>query len=277
MKTNPVDDHRIAEKADAVIASGSSSEIEALILRLENDQESDEATYCLANLYAALSIKCSENADSWREGSMATYRVKEIDLLRRLLKKKNPFYLEARTNLANALAHQGRGFEALKYWSADFSVSGDVPAVSALAKARQLIFMSHYLPDAGHTDAYRMKAVSLLCLLKNNSSSVSHPDVLKALKEDAQVLGCLEMEEVSKEMNESWRDYPAPTGISTDELKYRRWALNEGLFINPLNDITSSWIADQDILQFPSYTVKTGEGPFLAEAFSAIKREFCYA
>jgi len=53
--------------------------------------------------------------------------------------------------------------------------------------------------------------------------------------------------------------------------------LNHRIFLNPLNDISQSHIAAQDILQFPNRKVKQGEGPYFPAAFSTIKRDFCFA
>ena len=60
---------------------------------------------------------------------------------------------------------------------------------------------------------------------------------------------------------------------SPEEKTYRRWCLKELLFVNPINDITTEWIADQDILQFPNHTVSIGDGSFFAACLIMKKTE----
>jgi hypothetical protein len=66
-------------------------------------------------------------------------------------------------------------------------------------------------------------------------------------------------------------------GKSAGERSYRRWALLEGLFLDPLNDLGSHAIAARDILSLPSYTTSIGEPPTLIGFFNQMKQEFVSA
>jgi len=68
-----------------------------------------------------------------------------------------------------------------------------------------------------------------------------------------------------------------PLGDSDQERLYRRWCLQHGLFLNPLNDLGPFAIASQDVLTAPSIVVPIGEGPWLHGLYSQIKQEYCSA
>jgi hypothetical protein len=44
-----------------------------------------------------------------------------------------------------------------------------------------------------------------------------------------------------------------------------------------LNDLTTSTAANQDIVQFPTHSTRPARVPYFSAAFSAIKREYCFA
>ena len=43
-------------------------------------------------------------------------------------------------------------------------------------------------------------------------------------------------------------------GETSEEQAYREWCLNEGLFLNPLNDVSTASVAAQDVLHLPNHT-----------------------
>jgi hypothetical protein len=65
-----------------------------------------------------------------------------------------------------------------------------------------------------------------------------------------------------------------PIGASKDERHYRRWALQQRLFLNPLNDLGSHTIAARDMLSLPSFTTAIGEPPSLIGFFDQMKQEY---
>ncbi|MEM8637314.1 MAG: LA2681 family HEPN domain-containing protein [Cyanobacteria bacterium P01_G01_bin.54] len=66
-------------------------------------------------------------------------------------------------------------------------------------------------------------------------------------------------------------------GDSKEESDYRRWCLDEILFINPLNDLGAYSIASKDSLHLPNIVVPVGEGPYYAGTFNQLKQEFISA
>lgn len=76
------------------------------------------------------------------------------------------------------------------------------------------------------------------------------------------------------------REDPSPRvslGKSKREREYRRWGLDERLFLNPLISLGSVSCAARDTLNLPSIVSAIGEGPGLLGMFTQIKQEFVSA
>lgn len=63
-------------------------------------------------------------------------------------------------------------------------------------------------------------------------------------------------------------------GDSENEIKYRKWCLENRLFMNPLNDLGPYPIAGRDILTTPSMTLDVGVGPYYQGFYNQMKQEF---
>ncbi len=66
-------------------------------------------------------------------------------------------------------------------------------------------------------------------------------------------------------------------GRGERERRYRRWCLDNTLFLNPLNDLGSHSIAARDVLSTPSIVVKLGEGPYYQGFYNQMKQEYVSA
>jgi hypothetical protein len=66
-------------------------------------------------------------------------------------------------------------------------------------------------------------------------------------------------------------------GRAQQERVYRQWALDNTLFLNPLNDLGNNDIAAQDALTLPSYRTPLDDGPTLIGFFDQMKQEFVSA
>lgn len=276
-----------AQKCDAAIASGDQSELERLSLELEAFVEESVSReqecaihYLLGNLNTALSRVNKEDATSWRDGKWSKYAAIAFNHLRKaeLISKDDgsPYEKEIKTNLANELAHQRRSLEAMNYWQLD-AVEGDAPFVSALSKGRELGFLSFYQNDLSHTQLYQYEAYVLFRDLRDKSDQITHPRVVDTIQNEGQVLSLLEFGDQNFEALNGWQNEYDGNSYQEDEKLYRKWCLKNGLFANPINDLTNQWVADQDILQFPNHVVGVKEGPYFSAAFSALKREYCFA
>lgn len=251
---------------------------------IQPEQTVDKVVYCyyfLGNLHSAASSILRESASSWRSNIFPANKVDAINAFRMAeriaIKIGSPILCEIETNLANEMAHQRRNFECLEKWRCNFNVIGDSPFVSSLSKAKELLWVRHWLDDEGHSNSYYFSAYILLNNLRLNLKHTDHPDIVDMMKNDQEIISVLRFGDENQELIFNWDKNNLPDSMCKDEKTYRRWCLDNRLFVNPLNDITDQFIADQDILQFPSHKVKIGGGPFLSAAFSSIKREFCFA
>ena len=284
-----MDLEQIGIECDLAIETGEDQRISQLIDKvgsyLKADDLPDDAlakyNYFLANLYSKLSILRKEDFRGWRLGKFPENMVNAINKLRSAktfaISRDDFLPNEIQTNLANEIARQRRTIECFEEWTCDFSLEGDSPYVSALSKARELIWTSYWLNDPGHTDCYLLETYSFLNDLQSNLTKTSHPGVIKTMNSDPQIAKVMEFGRSKSQTEIEWdKNFPCPN-YSDDEKIYRSWCLKNRLFANPLNDITQKWIADQDILQFPNHIVNAGEGPYFSAAFSSLKREYCFA
>lgn len=280
--------NEIAQKADEAISSTDQGCIESLvqelILRLERKSKPNEECLChyiLANLYSGLFSILKESASGWREDNYPNNLTSQINHLRSaeaLISDSTRIYKnEIRTNLANAIAMQRRNIEVLDHWKCDFTIPGDAPFVSSRSKAKELIWISRWLNDPSHRELYKAEAYFLLKELKENLSKTDHSEIIDSLTTDDEIVLFLREGESSFESLKNWQHKHVENKCRDDEKKYRAWCLKNRLFANPINDLTTEWIADQDILQFPNHIVSLASGPFLSAAFSSLKREYCFA
>ncbi|WNO10484.1 LA2681 family HEPN domain-containing protein [Teredinibacter sp. KSP-S5-2] len=284
-----MDLNKFASTCDKAINASDIDKIKQLITKASNKVKLDETPdnikaiylYYIGNLHSAASKIQKESWHRWREQVYPSHKVQTINAYRTSLLllqefSNSPILNEIRTNLANEITDQRRSIEAFEIWSHDFSSPGDAPFVSTAAKIRELIYLHYYINDPGHAKSYIFSAYNLLNTLEENISESSHPGIINLLQYDKDIKNLRDFGLKCSKEDLSWDSTP-PTKYSKSEKKYRQWCLENRLFVNHLNDITKSDIADQDILQFPNYTSSYREGPYFSAAFSSLKREYCFA
>ena len=280
--------NEIAEESDKAISCENQRDIERLIrdleIRLKTNSPVIEKCYChyiLGNLYSGHSRLLKEDASGWRNDNFPKNLTSEINHLRlaeALISAHGQIDADAiRTNLANALSKQRRNIEILDYWKCDFTVQGDASFVSSISKARELLWISHWLNDPSHTHLYQYEAYLLLQELQKHISKKDHSEVINLFNTNTEVINLLEMGGELFSPLENLGKTSDEIKYANKEKEYRAWCLKNRLFANPVNDLTTEWFAARDILQFPNYKVRVGDGPYLSAAFSSLKREYCFA
>lgn len=278
----------LGAECDAAIDSEDLQKLNPLIERIKslnlNDIELEEICYLeyiAGNLYASVSSVMKEDLSAWRKAEFPRYRVEAINAYRRArilaYLFESPLLSNINTNLTNEISHQGRITEAISSWELDKEEVGGAPVVTAFSKARSLMWLTHFINDPGHVDCYLIEAYKLLKGLDKNIRQSDHPVIYDRLKNDPELRKLLKFGDEAFLESLDWAKVDVDQSYSDEEKRYRWWCLMLGLFINDLNDLTTDWIADRDILQFPSHKVKIGERQYLSSAFSAIKREYCFA
>jgi hypothetical protein len=180
------------------------------------------------------------------------------------------------TNLANQLDTAGRFVESRQLWGRALSLQ-PVFWMARANRARSLMHYAHALYDPGHTAVFALN---------------SHRDTIEALEhlEKHPNLGdpnlrvhflanatAIEQHFDLAAIAEHYRPDQHPLGDSDAERAYRRWCLNEGLFLNPLNDLGPHRIAAHDVLTLPNFVTALHEPPVLIGFFNQLKQEFVSA
>ena len=171
------------------------------------------------------------------------------------------------TNLGNALNHIGRFSEALEFWDYVLARSPNFGMANG-NRGLGLYYYTRLLYDPGHRVLFLMEARSALekaieqHLESNATDPIAH--LLKIID------GIL-----PNETNANVNDFSL--GRSLAERNYRKWVMDNRLFINPLNDLGELPIAATDVFTLPSIVLPISEPPHLYGLFNQIKQEFVSA
>ncbi len=179
------------------------------------------------------------------------------------------------TNLGNQLSAVGRFVEARPAWTRALE-EGDPSFGMALGnRGYGLMLYARSLYDTGHKRVFLHFAhKDLSAALSPKASRYTHPDAKAFFTErKTEIEGLLGARNVERAV--AMDEYPL--GDSRDEQHYRRWVLERGLFLNPLNDLGPHNIAARDILSLPTFTTAINEPPSLIGLFDHMKQEFVSA
>lgn len=177
------------------------------------------------------------------------------------------------TNLANALNHVGRVVEAVALWD---EVLREHPeySMSVANRGHAFFWYARYLYDTGHqgiflNESYHQIKLALSLGVEEHADNELRQWLSTLLK-----------------MND-WESFDfqpqdESRGRSKAERAYRTWALDNRLFLNPLNDLWNNDVAANDVLTFPSIIVKiedrkTGNPPEVYGIFNQLKQEYVSA
>jgi len=191
----------------------------------------------------------------------------EIDALRRC---------QILTNLANQLNTLGRFIEAHAYWTDALNIVPNFWMAMA-NRGRGLMYYSAALYDVGHAQilavhAYEdiTKAIEVARKYPNLGDTRAIPLFSESAEQIARRYKIARIKKAHKPND--W-----DMGSTSVERQYRRWCLDNVLFLNPLNDIEAASIAAQDILTLPDFITSIGEPPIVVGMFNELKQGFVSA
>jgi hypothetical protein len=183
------------------------------------------------------------------------------------------------TNLGNKLSAIGRPCEALAQW--DRAIALNARFAMALGnRGHGLIAYARSLYDGGHAGVLMGSAYAALTAASDADAIFDLHESLALAKRfeamAAQLASTLPLDAISQDLN---REYSL--GRSRAERSYRHWALDNHLFLSPLNDLGPYSIAAHDVLHLPSMTLglaNAGPGPPVAFGFyNQLKQEYVSA
>lgn len=182
------------------------------------------------------------------------------------------------TNLGNAMSQIGRPVEAVEYWDRALEL---LPTFSMARgnRGHGLYYYATSIYDEGH---------------KHLILKTAHEDLQNALSAESQRILEGNAHEAFERVKVEIEGYLAPCcleedaddvhgfslGDSEEEVSYRRWGLDNRLFLNPLNDLGPYPIAAADVLVLPSIVTDSQEGPSgpsLLGLYNQMKQEFVSA
>tara|TARA_R110002051_G_scaffold269600_1_gene329786 strand:+ start:1940 stop:3481 length:1542 start_codon:yes stop_codon:yes gene_type:complete len=180
------------------------------------------------------------------------------------------------TNLANQLNTAGRFVEALEYWTRALDLVPDF----WMAQGNRGIALLTYggaLYDDGHRDVFLIFAHDDLV------TALASEPILDAGGPPSAVAGFqAKLNQVNAYRNvdrlrEEFELNNHSLGETAAEQSYRRWCLNNHLFLNPLNDVGPIPLAARDVFALPGFVVPISKPPILIGFFNQMKQEFVSA
>lgn len=248
--------------------------IEQLRKARKDTVEEPELSYFLANAWEGLcAIRRTDDRSIWvwkqPEKENALLCLREAAQSRHFQSLRRGRQTQVLTNMGNLLSFVGRSFDAVRFYDRALAAFPNFGmALGNRAIAIQTLARAHY--DSGQASLLFHRAYRDFRIAPPNHL---HPDVNEEFRRHARHIEVMFPAEFLN-ADTPWSDFDL--GQSQDEQEYRRWALQQQLFLNPLITIGIS-LAARDTLNLPNITVAVGEGPGLLGLFTQIKQEYVSA
>jgi tetratricopeptide (TPR) repeat protein len=245
-----------------------------------NDWQKGVLHYFIANAWEGLRVlKHSTIKATWTwhqeeiEKAILNYR-----LCNKYLKNCNDqsYLCLSNTNLGNVFNTLGRFVEAIEFWNKTLALK-DSFSMAMINKAYGLVTYSRSLYDEGH------QAILLKYAYKLLKQGLKGNDIYHTARKFFENLAANIEAGFKKEYLQSeFKLKEFPLGKTIAENDYRKWCLQNYLFLNPLNDLGPFSIAARDILHCPSITTTISEHdspnpPVYFTFYNQLKQEYVSA
>lgn len=244
---------------------------------------SDQITlsYFTANAWGDKQNFRHRNADeAWKWEQPET--LNQILCLRRA--RRHPYFqqwdgvrqAQVLTNLGNQLDTLGRFVEALAHWNDALAVKPEF-GMARGNRGTGLFIYSNLLFDPYHKAPFYVAAYrDLEFALSSNANFEGYSDAQakEAFRRTREKIASIT--DISK-LERSYNLADFSLGDSEAERRYRKWALSERLFLNPLNDLGPYPAAAADTFVLPTFTTKLSEPPTWLGFFNQLKQEYVSA
>jgi tetratricopeptide (TPR) repeat protein len=185
------------------------------------------------------------------------------------------------TNLGNQLNTLGRFVEARQYWNEALRIEPRFWMARA-NRASALMYYANALYDDedfrifalhAHRDVtWALNDMEMWPELGDISVRAAFSDVAKQIKQK------FDLSRIEKDLKPSIRKAKkSAQKRGDDELAYRKWCLENGLFLNPLSDVEMGHISSQDVLSLPSFNIGLNGSLGLVGFFNQLKQEYVSA
>ena len=183
---------------------------------------------------------------------------------------------QIRTNLANRLYSLGRPVAANEQWLKALAIEPRF-AKALINRAKATASYAGAVYDRGHEIWLLSLARSLLDSALHESAYWESGDrdlFAPAFSEERDRIQAYLTE---AGLDESFDLNQWGLGATQEEREYRRWCLQERLFLNPLNDAYTDTVSATDVLHLPDHTYKIEEPARFPGYYNLLKQEYVSA
>jgi len=174
------------------------------------------------------------------------------------------------SNMGALLNHVGRFSEALEYWDRAVAFKPDF-AMGRGKRGYALTHYSHVLYDEAHVEKFLKKAKGDL------EAAVSGELYDDAKGHFRKRLKWVETSCPSASKGRDLALFRYAEASSPQEVTYRRWCLENRLFLNPLNDLGPYPAAMRDVLSVPNVVAVNSGGTYYQGLFNQMKQAYVSA
>lgn len=285
---NPFDEtvQKLQKKFDAALDKRNISELRstideafiALKIKTLNSISVASLYYSIATAYSDLEMYSKEHQNEKNQERIIYYYRKSLELIQEYgeLNPNDPYYfgfqLDLYTNYANSLNRIGRTIEALRYYQKALTINPEFGmalgncGIAYMTYANKVYDRNHR--NILHHYAYSHLSRALMNKEKLHSQAIDYFEYYLSSYNNDFKDNFLEKE---LKFNTFY------IGESKDEIEYRKWVLEEHLYLNPLNDlqVTNSSMAS-DILHLPTMRMRVSNGINYKyhSMFNSLKQEY---
>jgi len=179
--------------------------------------------------------------------------------------------IQAYTNIGNMFSESGRIIFAIQAWKKALSISAQF-GMAGCNLARGLIQYSMEMYDTGHIPLVLRYSHKLL--RKHIMHSSIHAGARECfIANQRWIENNIAQEYLMKE--NSFKVFSL--GRGKKEKRYKKWVLDNSLFLNPLNDLFYDSAVAHDVLQLPDMGVRDYHAPVFYGFFNQLKQEYVTA
>ncbi|MDD1702596.1 MAG: hypothetical protein LUQ31_06420 [Methanoregula sp.] len=219
------------------------------------DIEKEILNYRLSLQYLQAASKDSTLTKKYRDNVIFQYNIRRC---------------QSFTNLGNLMDNVGRFIEGIEYRNNALSINPHF-GMALGNKGISYVWYSRYLYDKGHKAVFLHFAYHLL---KYSMEFQLESGADTGFQKYISII----QQQLSKEYLNKKIDFDSfSLGDTDEEIQYRKWCLQNCLYLNPLNDMGPYPIAARDVLHIPTITTNINEGPNCQTLYNLLKQEFVTA
>ncbi|MEN5206222.1 LA2681 family HEPN domain-containing protein [Stenotrophomonas sp. TWI700] len=247
---------------------------------LEDRRNGCSLHYLHANALGWLYIHrhTDENALSWSQPDNAAqiYQLRSAIAHEGYSEHPAEYRAQIHSNLGNAFNKTGRVFDALEQWRKALTLD----PMLAMARGNMggaLLFYARNLYDAGHSEWICIEGrAQLRAAVAIGAHGATYFEAAERFQRMLETVESgMDQYGIDRNPDLAWMD-KFSLGRSYQEKRYRRWCLDNRLFLNPMNDGYTRSVAATDSLAIPTHRAD-GVGISYLAAFNQLKQEYIYA